>query len=367
MRQVYLNHAGTTWPKPTSVVDACAHALQATLSELDQEFDDCLTHIASFIGIKNPQRLLLTPGCTSSLALALGDIQLEPDDAILSSSFEHHAMHRPLIKLAEAGTELKIIPPSIDAPIDLDILRNELKTRQVKWVALSAASNVTGDLLPISQIVQLAHEQGAKVLVDAAQTVGWIDYDIQSLGVDMFAFGGHKGLLGPWGIGGLYVAEEVDMNTPQATCAIPSERAQGNSCGAMPGYCDGGSVDRVALAGLNAALNWLDEHPDRLATARKMCEQIRDAVADIPAVLIYGQAQAEKRTPTVAFNIAGRSSAEVASALKSRGIIVASGLQCAPMAHEVLGTTPDGAVRISVGAVTTWEEVSIAVEAIKEL
>ena len=129
---------------------------------------------------------------------------------------------------------------------------------------MTAASNVTGDLLPVPEIVTLAHEHGALALIDGAQVAGWMPLDVAALDVDLLAFTGHKGPHAPWGIGGLYVSERVQMASPNAVCELPV--GGGATCAPMPGYCDVGSVDRAALAGLEAGLRWLAaaEQSDRL-------------------------------------------------------------------------------------------------------
>ncbi|MFN3189084.1 MAG: aminotransferase class V-fold PLP-dependent enzyme [Aureliella sp.] len=357
---LYLNHAGTSWPKPDCVVEACAQALERSPVQWGGDFDSGHASLAKHLGIADPSHLLLTPGCTSSLAVALADFILNPGDRILCSSFEHHALHRPLLKRADQGIQVAVIPPGESGPFDLSRLETELEAGDVKLVAITAAANVTGDLLPLNAICDLAHEYDAKVLVDGAQVVGWMDLELDRLSADMFAFGGHKGLQAPWGIGGLYIAPGVEMNTPTATCEIGSAAA----CSIRPGYCDVGSVDRIALFALERAIRWLEERPDRLRKAQIQITKLQNAVEMLPGVVRCGQDDPLQRMPTVAFGfreqVSESSSAEIATALEHCGILGASGLQCAPLAHQMLGTDERGLVRLSVGPQTSDDEIESA-------
>ena len=356
---IYLNQAGTTWPKPACVLEACQQAMQASCTDWSCQFDAAHTALANFVGA-DKDRLLLTPGCTSSLAVAIQDFTLKPGDRIVTSCFEHHAMHRPLLKWVEQGVELDVIPPSIDTPFRFDRFEQSLAAGNVKLVAVTAASNVTGDLLPIEKIAKLAHAHGALVLLDAAQWVGWTDnLCFSDSAFDIVAFGGHKGLHAPWGIGGLYVARDVSLNTPQATCTIGTDQ---QACASMPGYCDAGSVDRIALAGLRAAIEWLQKFPDRLESCRNFVARLRAALADKPGVVFLGSDQPEYRLPTLAFNVANHPSDDIARQLSALGLHVASGLQCAPLTHQILGTEDQGTVRISVGPTNTEHEIERAIE-----
>lgn len=372
MKSVYLNHAGTSWPKPDCVKQAAAEAADRSLLELDQDFDDHHQRVADWFGVANKDRLLLTPGCTSSLGLAISDVDLPAESKIVASSFEHHAMHRNLIHKVRQGYQLEIIPPAVDGPFDLQRLASVLAEGDVSLVAVCSASNVTGQHMPVQEIAKLTKQHNALMLVDAAQTVGWLDYDLESTLIDLFAFGGHKGLLAPWGIGGLWVREGVNMATPQAVCEIPAEPIPGSqlkptSCSVMPGYCDGGSVDRIALAGLQASLRWLTGNRERVEVLRKETRKLADAVADLPGVQVYGWDADTPQLPTIAFNVGGMETKELSQRLKQRGILAASGLQCAPLAHQILGTEPDGVVRLSLGAMTKLDEVEYSLGAIRDL
>jgi selenocysteine lyase/cysteine desulfurase len=355
----YLNQAGTSWPKPEPVRAAVAEALAVDPSTWDTAHDRAWRAVAAHLGSADHERLLLTPGCTSALAVAVADHAWQAGDRVLCSGYEHHALHRPLLALAGRDVELVVIPPAGDGPLDLEALRHELRRGRVRMVALSAASNVTGEILPCREVIRLAHEHDALCLLDAAQVTGWLPIDVAELDVDLLAFAGHKALHGPWGIGGLYVAPRVTMTTPAATCSIGA----GKACAPMPGPCDVGSVDRAALAGLEAALAWLaaPERAERLAVARDLTEHVEGALSMLPGVTLLARTPASERLPTVAFT-SRIAPAAIARSLFARGVVVAHGLQCAPLAHETLGSAARGAVRISFGPQNTEEDAARVVE-----
>jgi selenocysteine lyase/cysteine desulfurase len=356
----YLNHAGTSWPKPAPVQAAAAAALEADPAGWDAAFELAHRRVAAALGVRDAERLLLTPGCTSALHLGVTDHGWRAGDRILVSALEHHALHRPAALLRERGVELDVVPRAAGAAVDLDALARELERGGVRLVAMTAACSVTGELAPVAEIVALAHAHGALCLIDGAQACGWVPVDVAELGVDLFAFAGHKGLQAPWGVGGLYVAPHAATSTPAATCGLYGECAP-----TMPGYCDAGSVDRAALAGLAAGLDWLDEHPERLERARALVARLAGALVERPRVRLHGAAAA--RLPTVAFTCEQRPTRAVAAAFAARGVTVGAGLLCAPLAHEALGTATDGVVRLSVGPQTRAEELEVALEVIASL
>lgn len=361
----YLNHAGTSWPKPEPVQRAARAALGADPGDWGDDFERARRRVAAAFGIEDADRLLLTPGCTSALQVAVTDHPWQPGDRLLHSALEHHALTRPAEALRARGVEVAAVPSNGAEPFDLVALERELRGGRVRLVGVTAACNVTGDLLPVEEIVALAHEHGALCLVDGAQVAGWMPIDVAALGVDLFTFAGHKALQAPWGIGGLYVASHVAMTSPAAACELPADSAA-PECASMPGYCDVGSVDRVALAGLVAGLDWLDapEQAGRLATARGWIERLASTLEELPGVRLHGGRAPERRLPTVAFTVDGRPSHEIAAELSAGGIVVGSGLQCAPLAHETLGTAPTGVIRLSAGPSSGAVDVERTLEAL---
>ena len=368
--EIYLNHAGTSWPKPQVVVDAVNTAMIASPSEWGRRFYQAHESIAKYFGIAKPEQLLLTPGCTSSLSAAISDTYIEPGQRVLTSYWEHHAVHRPLLKLQQRGIGVEYIPPvksetenDFTHLLDLNWLNDELSKGDVGMVAITAACNVTGERLPYEEIIQLTNKYGSLVLIDAAQIVGWVRLNLDSLGADIVAFGGHKGLQAPWGIGGLYVSDSAKMECIAATCELPSANGEHSSKQPRPDYCDVGSVDQFALAGLHAAVEMLDglDTDSVLATAQKQIRRIRESLIEDKNFKPVPTIELKSSMPTLAFKVDGMTSGEFAAILKKDKLIVGSGVQCAPLAHEQMGTQETGLVRVSVGINQHDEDITTAI------
>lgn len=363
---VYLNHAGTSWPKPPPVIAAVTSAVNSGPEQWGHQFAAAHRDIAEFFHIPDVSQLLLTPGCTSSLSVAIADLPWRSGDRVLTSGLEHHAVARPLTKLTEQGVQVETLRRTASSAIDLDQLESALRQHPVRLVALTAASNVTGELLPLAEAIALARQHAAITLVDAAQIAGWWDLDIPALGADLVAFGGHKGLQAPWGIGGLYIAPDLQMNCPTAVCELPRD-GQAASCTSQPTWCDVGSVDRVALAGLRAAVCWLKSpaQTDRLDRARRMVDQLAQGLQEVGGVTFHGPADITARMPVLACTFDRHTPGQITAALAEQGVIAAGGLQCAPQAHESLGTAPEGVVRWSPGPAQSAEDIERALAAVR--
>lgn len=365
LRELYFNHAGTSWPKPRLVSDAVREATCTPPSLWPQRFDEAHQAIGEYFGVSQPEQILLTPGCTSALTIGIDDSLIENGQRVLTSSWEHHALHRPLLKRAAAGVRLDYIPRQENLAahvVDLDWLEKELAKNDVGLVALTAACNVTGELLPYEQVIQMTRKHGTMTLIDAAQIVGWRQLDFARLGADLVAFGGHKGLQAPWGVGGLYLSDRARMECMSANCELPS--TGGRRSEPRPGYCDVGSVDQFALAGLHASVRTLrgENHESHLENGRSQIARIRGVLQQFDQIQLFGPPSPERTMPTLALAVKGISSSVVAAVLKRYAIIVGSGLHCAPLAHQTMNTQSSGLVRISVGLGQPDDEIDEAIE-----
>jgi len=255
VQTIYLNHAGTSWPKPPPVVAATGSTFHAEPARWPELFAAAHETAADFFHVE-PSRLLLTPSCTAALQLAVQDHSWRPGDRVLTSHFEHHALQRSLVKLEDLGVVVTALPYSDEEPIPLDALEAELKRGSVRLLALTAACNVTGRLLPISEATALAHRFGALALIDGAQIAGWWDLDVAALEADLFTFAGHKGPQAPWGVGGLYVRPDLGMKCPAAVCDVAELQAgavEGNGLANVTGadHGDRPRDDRATATGEN--------------------------------------------------------------------------------------------------------------------
>jgi len=340
---IYLNHAATSWPKPAGVQRAVSSVLGGTPDAWPDRFEAGRASIAAHFGIAQPERLLITPSCTAALDIAVASVPLRSGDRVLTTSFEHDALDRAVQLAARrrAVTLQRIAPGPLGALLDPDAYASALAAGGVRLVAMTMASNVTGALLPVELVVRLAREHGALVLLDGAQLAGAHPTPVPDLGADLWAFAGHKGPQGPQGVGGLYVAPEVPLESAPPLLG--------------PGFCDAGSVNLPGLAGLAAGLSWLegrDAHVHRASLIAQLVAGLRDLGA-----VIYGPPEGAARAPLVSVGFAGSTPDEVALELRRRQILVAPGRHCAPRAHRALGTHDSGTLRLSVGPQTTSAEI----------
>ena len=371
---IHLNNAGTSFPKPPSVAAAVHATLQATPERWPSIFAEAEATVCQFLGIADSTRFLFTSGCTSALAIVMNDLPWAEGDRILTSSLEHHALARWLLPLArDRGVVHTASPYAPGAPLDLDWLTRELARGRVRLVACTMASNVTGELLPVVELARLAHAHGALCLIDAAQTVGAMPVAVSALGADILVFAGHKGPLGPHGIGGLYVAPTVQLSSPESVCELPAPGTRPGiepaGCAPMASYCDVGSANLAAAAGLAAGVRWLEERGlDHVrAHIQALTARLLDGLRALAGVRVVGAPGAEARTGAVSMTFADREPGVVEERLRAAGIVTRAGHHCASMAHAALGTERAGTLRVSVGALSTPADVDAALAALATL
>lgn len=378
---IYLNNAATTWPKPECVYQATDQAMREfgspkrNSSGMSEDTPDLMeasrASIARLIGAPDPKRLIFQPGCTYALNLAIQGREWKPGECIVTSSLEHHAVSRPVRKLAaERGVEFVAVPYQPGAPFDLASYEQTLKDKNVKLVACMMASNVTGELLPSADIVRLAHEHGALCLLDGAQAVGIKPIDVMDLGCDMLAIAGHKGLFGPTGCGALWVADYVLLNT-LAEGGTGGDSGKHGLPGHVPADYEIGTQNVPAIAGAGAGADWLLKEGVEKVNAKEhaLVERLITGLDEITGVTVYGGRDVSQRTAAVSINIDGVAPKDASSALNERfNIVCRAGFHCAPMAHESIGSHPlGGTVRFSPGPFSTEAEIDSAIAGVAQL
>lgn len=360
---LYANYAGTSWPKPDAVLEASTAALAAAPSRWGDLYDSAHTCVAAAIGASDPSRLLFTSGCTAALATLMTSIELSPGDIVLTSGLEHHALARwPTHLTMTRGVEHALSPYKQGAPFDLDWTEEQLRTGRVKLIACAMASNVTGELLPVRELAQMARAYGAMMLVDAAQTAGIMPLDVEDLGAHFVTFAGHKGPHGLQGTGALWASSDAIVQLPAASCDVSSKRTA--PCGTFPSFCDVGSVNLPGISSLAAGFDWLASRPP---TAQALIPN-RDALAD--GLRRFGEVWAPRRgelgAPVVSLSNDALDLSALARALSARGIIARAGTHCAPLAHQTIGAA-GGTLRFSFGPSNTSEDVETILGALDEL
>lgn len=366
---VYLDHAATSWPKPAVVVDAMVAAMREAganpgrgtyamgLAASRLVFEarrDC----ARLLGVPDERDLLFVSGCTEACNLMLKGT-LVPGDRVVVSSMEHNAVARPLHVLASLGVTVDVVDADPSGLVDPDDVERAVAAAPTRAVVCQHASNVTGTIQPVGDIADIAHAAGAIILVDGAQGAGHLELDLAALDVDAYACSGHKGLLGPQGIGLLYLRPDLEVRQLLEGGTGGSSSAGAGQPTERPDRYEAGTPNTPGIAGLGAAARLLLEQGDAVrAQERRHARRLREALREAPHVTLLGPAPGEPSVPVVSFVSDVAPPDRIAFELDRRfGVAVRSGLHCAPWAHRTIGTLDTGAVRVSCGHGTTDEDV----------
>lgn len=371
---IYLDNAATTMKKPDEVVEAVARAMTsfggvgrgvhpASVAAGLAVFE-ARDAVAALLGAPGADRVAFAANATGALNIAIDG--LLPDGAkAVTTAASHNSVLRPLNKARdERGCALEVVP--VDARGALDYEALERAVRGASLVAVTHASNLTGDVYDAARIAAVAHAAGAAVVLDAAQTAGAFPLSMADLGVDVVCFTGHKGLLGPQGTGGLCVAEGVDI-APLLEGGSGTHSFDERHPRFMPEALEAGTLNAHGLAGLAAGVGYVAQRgvTDIAAHEAALASRLEGALADVSAVKLYGGGGDAGRAGIVALNVGDLDSAVVADYLATEwGICTRAGAHCAPLMHEALGTAAQGAVRVSFSPFTTVEEIDVCAEAL---
>ena len=371
---IYLDNSATSWPKPPAVAEAMARFLDeigaspgrsghSMSIEAGRITYRARAAVAELFGAPDPLRVLFGLNATEGINQALFGL-LDPGDHVVTSSMEHNSVMRPLRRLEEAGLSLSIVGCSPEGELDPADLEAAIRP-DTRLVVLNHASNVTSRLLPVAEAGRICRERDLLLLVDTAQTGGCVPINMEEQGIDLLAFTGHKGLLGPQGTGGLLLGDRVNVEElrPLHTGGTGSRSELEVQPEFAPDKFESGTPNAVGLAGLLAGVRFVLEtgveeirkHEERLM------RQLLDGLAAIRGVTLYGGLKTAERTATLSFNVAGMRPSELGLALDEEvGVQARTGLHCAPAAHRTVGTYPGGSVRFSPGYFTTEAEMEAA-------
>lgn len=378
MKHIYLDNAASSCPKPAVVIEAVDRCLREycanpgrgahkTAVAAARVIYQTRQKAARFLGVKDSSDLIFTMNATDSLNLAMYGL-LRPGDHVVSSTVEHNAVLRPLKVLADAGVDVFLVGSDPAGRVDPGDIIGALRPN-TRLVVLSHASNVTGAIQPIEEIAAALKERGVPLLVDAAQSAGALPIDMKMTPVTMLACTGHKSLMGPQGIGMLFISPDIDLRTiRQGGTGTRSEEPQ--DALPRPDRYEAGTLNTPGIAGLGAGIDFLNEQGlDKLFSHKnRLTEMLHRGLAETGKVKVYGPALGEPRGPLVSFNVGDMPSSEVAAILdRDYDIASRAGLHCAPGAHEVMGTRQRGAVRLSVGPFNTENEIEATIKAVGEI
>lgn len=374
---IYMDNAATTMQKPKEVLDAVLNAMssmgnagrganEASLSA-SRIIYDTREKLCTLFHAEDPRQIVFTANSTESLNVALKGL-LNPGDHVVTTMLEHNSVLRPLYELEEQGTELTIVKSSSLGTVEPEDIESAVRP-DTKLIVITNGSNLTGNYIDLKPIGDIARKHNVLFVVDASQTAGVFPIDVQEMKIDVLCFTGHKGLLGPQGTGGMYVREGLAVR-PLKSGGSGVRTFSRTHPAEMPTALEAGTLNGHGIAGLNAALAYLEkEGIDNIRRReQELMRRFYDGVKDIPDVKVYGDYSAKERCAIVALNIGDYDSSEVSDELLTTyGISTRPGGHCAPLMHEALGTVEQGAVRFSFSHYNTDEEVDTAIAAIREL
>lgn len=374
---IYMDNAATTLPKPPEVAEAIVQAMNhfgnagrgSTEASLDaaRVIYDTRERLGRMFHAENPKQIAFTSNATESLNIAIQGL-INPGDHVITTVMEHNSVLRPLYERQQAGATLTILPTDEAGNISYDMLEAAVR-QETKAIICTHGSNLTGNLNDIERIGKIAKAHKLLFIVDASQTAGVFPIDVQKMGIDVLCFTGHKSLYGPQGTGGIYVRDGIRIR-PLKRGGSGVDTYNHNHPEQMPTALEAGTLNGHGIAGLNAALKYVEEKGiDAIREiALQRAWQFYDGIKEISGVTIYGDFSKRERCPIVSFNLYDYDSAEVSDELlMSYGISTRAGGHCAPLMHESLQNAEQGAVRFSFSHFNTKEEVEIAIRAVREL
>lgn len=366
---IYLDNAATSFPKPDTVITAVTDYLTncgaspgrgGYDSAMKAAFllSECQNELAELLSIPSPERIIFTKNATEAINTAIFGM-VRPGDEIIVSSMEHNAVMRAAHEAARRGAQLKIArgnargfvsPESIEALI----------TPKTRLIVLIHASNVTGTINDIYAVQKIASRHNVPALFDISQSIGIIPIDAS--GLDMVAFPGHKGLLGPTGTGALYVREGLSPS-PLTFGGTGSLSESALMPDIYPDRFHAGTVNMAGIAGLCEGVKFI-RREGVFEKEKENTQLLLSLLSELPSLIIPGM---DERVSVVSVVKKGYDCVELANSLNSDKICVRAGLHCAPMAHRTIGTTATGTLRFSPGFFNTKEQIEHVVNSFKKI
>ncbi len=372
---IYFDNAATTSPKPKQVLQAVTNAL-TKLSANPGRSGHAMSEAAAvtvytarqkaaaLFGAPSAESVIFTQNCTASINYVLKGL-LRPRDRVLISSLEHNAIVRPLTALKSHMINYDVFEVDFsDKEVTLRSFLNTVRP-DTRLVICTHASNVTGTVLPITEIGKYCRENGILFAVDAAQSAGVIDIDMERDCIDYLCIAPHKGLYAPMGTGILIIAGQPPVQlfeggtgTESVNLSQPSE---------APERYESGTVNLPGIAGISAGIDFINSKGIiRIHTHEtNILKQIYRGLSGISGIRLYTPEPSLECAPVLSFNLKDEHSVEIANRLSKRDIAVRAGLHCAPFAHKRLGTIQSGTVRIAPSAFTSQADADRMIEAVK--
>ncbi|WP_142413702.1 aminotransferase class V-fold PLP-dependent enzyme [Hathewaya massiliensis] len=379
--KLYLDNAATTFPKPPEVISAVSNFMTflganpgrgSSMSSFKggQLVFQCREELMKFFNFHKQENVIFTQNITSSLNILIKGF-VKKGYHVITSSMDHNATLRPLHALKDNGTiDLTVIKCSKEGLLDVEDFRNSLK-ENTKLVVLSHASNIVGTIQPLEEIGAICKEKGIFFIIDSAQTAGVLHLDFNKLNCNALAFTGHKSLLGPQGIGGFLIDDKLNLEISTiiegGTGSLSSSVIQPDF---LPDKFESGTLNTPGIAGLLAGINFINkEGLDTIKThEEELTKEFMDAMFNMDSVEVYGTKTSNLRTSTISINSSKIDNSELGFYLDNEfGISTRTGLHCAPLAHETIGSYPKGTIRFSFGYFNDSKDVKYTVDSIHKV
>ena len=378
-RLIYLDNAATSMTRPPEVLNAVMEAMGllgnagrgAGSSALDASrvVLECRRALAELFGCPAADRVCFTPNSTAALNIAIRGV-VRSGDHVVTTVLEHNSVLRPLNRLAaDEGVIVDHCGCDAFGRLNYDELER-LVTSSTRAVVCTHASNVTGNVVDLRRVAQIAHERGALLVVDASQTAGCMDIDMAQSGIDVLCFTGHKGLMGPQGTGGLCVMPGVEV-APLLEGGTGVHSFDERHPQEWPTRLEAGTLNAHGIAGLLAAVRWICAHggPAAIgASERDLATRFVAGLDGLTDVTLYGDLGQPERAAIVSVNVADMGAADVSDILMHDfNIATRAGAHCAPLMHRALGTADRGVVRFSFGRFNSEKDVDLAIDALRQI
>lgn len=375
--QIYFDNAATSSPKPQAVQQAMLDALiefnanpgrsgHAAALRAARCVYEARQALMRLLGAAEEDCICFQFNCTDALNLAIKG-SLRRGSHVIATMLEHNSVLRPLSGMSSCGDiALTLVSPRQDGFVHPEDIRRQIR-KSTRLIVVTHASNVTGAIQPVAAIGRLAQEEGIPFLIDGAQALGGMPVDVKKLCCDLYAFPGHKALLGPQGTGGLYLKSGMKLH-PLREGGTGTDSDSMLQPDVAPECYEAGTLNLPGIAGLKAGVEHVQAKQSSIMMhERELCTALYEGIRTMPEAEIYSPKDEAARAGIVSFNLGDLSSSELADALSRRGIAVRGGLHCAPGAHRLLGTLRRGAVRASVGHANSHAEVEALLRALHDI